>query len=282
VSLGAIASVQAQEPVRVMSYNIRYNNPDDGINAWPNRKDHVAEMIGSRYQVDLAGLQEALKGQIDDLATRLPEYAWIGVGREDGKEQGEFTPIFYRKDRFELLESGTFWLSESPEIPGSKSWDAAITRIVTWAKFADRKNGGILYHFNTHFDHMGQQARAESAKLLWQKTSTITGDVPTVVTGDFNTRESSLPYKIMTGKEPVGDATSDLKDARYVSASPHEGPTSTSTDWTKQGPPETKIDYIFVRNGIAVLKHQVLTDRFDDRYPSDHMPVLAELRLPVR
>ena len=281
-SLGAIASVQAQEPVRVMSYNIRYNNPDDGINAWPNRKDHVAEMIGPRYQVDLAGLQEALKGQIDDLASRLPAYAWIGVGREDGKEQGEFTPIFYRKDRFELLENGTFWLSESPEIPGSKSWDAAITRIVTWGKFADRKNGGILYHFNTHFDHKGQQARVESAKLLWQKISTITAEVPTIVTGDFNTRESSLPYKILTGKEPVGDATSDLKDGRYVSASPHEGPTSTSTDWTKQGPPETKIDYIFVRNGITALKHQVLTDRFEERYPSDHMPVLAELRLPAK
>jgi len=281
-SLLSFSAVQAQDPIQVMSFNIRYNNPDDGINAWPLRKDHVAEMIGKRYSVDLVGLQEVLKDQLDDLAERLPEHAWIGVGRDDGKEAGEFCPIFYRKDRLELLENGTFWLSETPDIPGKMGWDAACNRIVTWGKFSDRKDGRQIYHFNTHFDHRGNQARLESAKLLWQKISTITENVPTVVTGDFNTRESSLPYGILTGKESVAGTDSDLKDARYISVSGHDGPTSTTTNWNEYGPPETKIDYIFVRNGITVLKHRVLTDRFDDRYPSDHLPVLTEIRLPPK
>lgn len=279
-SLWMPALAQAQDVIRVMSFNIRYNNPGDGINAWPHRKDHVAEVIGKRYNADLAGLQEVLKDQLDDLAQRLPGYGWIGVARDDGKEAGEFCPIFYRKDRLELLEKGDFWLSETPDVAGKMGWDAACNRIVTWGKFKDRKNGTVLYHFNTHFDHRGRIARVESAKLLWQKTSTLTGKIPAVVTGDFNTRETSLPYAILTGKEPVGDTRSDLQDGRYVSMNVHEGPTSTSTNWKQHGPPETKIDYIFVRNGITVLKHQVLTDRFEERYPSDHLPVLAEIRLP--
>ena len=270
---------QNPEPVRVMTFNIRYNNPNDGINAWSNRKNSVAEIIGASYAVDLAGLQEALKGQIHDLEDRLPKYAWIGVARDDGKEKGEFCPIFYRNDRVDLLEQGNFWLSEMPEIPGKKGWDAACNRIVTWGKFKDRKSGYSFYHFNTHFDHKGRTARVESAKLLWRRISAMTGNIPTIVTGDFNMKETSRPYAILVGKEPVGDSRADLKDGRYVSVNGHEGPTCTFTNWKRIGPAETKIDYIFVRNGIQVLKHQALTDRFDGRYPSDHLPVLAEIRV---
>ncbi|RJP24856.1 MAG: endonuclease/exonuclease/phosphatase family protein [Candidatus Omnitrophota bacterium] len=271
-------SVTAEEPqaIRVMSYNIRYNNPGDGINAWPNRKDHVAEMIGAKHRADFAGLQEVLKGQIDDLAERLPNYAWIGVGRDDGWQKGEFSPIFYRKEQFELLQTNTFWLAETPEIPGSKSWDTSITRVVTWGKFKDLKTDHEFYHFNTHFDHRGQKAREESAQLVWKKIKAIAGDAPTFFTGDFNTRENSKPYEILAGK----DSESDLIDARYVSKTVHRGPTASTSGaegWTKIGPNESRIDYIFIRNGISVLSHQILDDQYDGRYPSDHLPVLAEI-----
>lgn len=273
-------SEDSSNTVRVMTYNIRYNNAGDGINAWPNRKDHVAEMIGKKYQADLAGLQEALKGQIDDLAQRLTDYGWVGVCREDGKEKGEATPIFYRKERFELQESKTFWLSETPEIAGSKSWDSSLPRIVTWGKFLDRKNRQFFYFFNTHFDHIGGTARIESAKLIMKKVTEIAGNQPVILTGDFNTQEKSVPYLILTGKAEKADSGFSLNDSRYLSQTPHVGPTSTTNNWTKYGPPETKIDFIFISSGITVLNHRVMEDRYDERFPSDHLPVLAEVRFP--
>ena len=278
--IGFAVPVDAQEPMRVMTYNLRYNNPDDGVNAWPNRKDAVAEMIGVKYKVDLAGMQEALKGQIDDLVQRLPDFAWIGVGREDGKEKGEYSPIFYRKTRFELIQTQTFWLSETPEAAGSRSWDAALPRIVTWGKFKEKVGGKIFYAFNTHFDHKGEKAREESAKLMWKRIAAVAGETPTIVTGDFNSFEKSPVYAILTGKVEVDGGRSDLKDGRYISEKGHEGPTSTMTDWKKYGPPESKIDYIFARKGISILTHKVLEDRYNGDFPSDHLPVLAELRLP--
>ncbi len=278
IALAFPAQSAEVHPLKVMSYNIRYNNPGDGVNAWPNRKDHVADMIGSKYSADLAGLQEAQYDQIQDLEERLPEYAWIGVGREDGKQAGEFTSIFYRKERLEPLEHDTFWLSEQPDVPGSKSWDTAITRIVTWVKFKDKQNEKELYHFNTHFDHRGQQARLESAKLIWKKIKEIAGDTPVVLTGDFNVRENSDPYAILVGKTEFDGERSQLKDARYVSKTEHEGPTSTITDWKEHRGPESKIDFIFVHNGFEVLSHKVLDDKYGYYFPSDHLPILAEVQ----
>ncbi len=279
LSFGTVETVGDEDSsIRVMSYNIRYNNPGDGINAWPHRKDHVAEMIGDKYKADFAGLQEARKEQIDDLVERLPDYDWFGVGRDDGWQGGEFTPIFYRKDCFQLLQTDTFWLSETPRIPGSKSWDAAITRIVTWGKFKDLKTDQIFYHFNTHFDHRGRKAREESAELLWRKVKEIAGDAPSFITGDFNVRETSKTYLILTGAE----SESDLIDARYVSMNAHRGPTSSSSGrngWTELGPSESRIDYIFMREGVQVLNHSILDDQYDGRYPSDHLPVLAEIEI---
>ncbi len=265
-------------PLKIMSFNIRYNNPDDGINAWPNRKDHVAEVIAKLYQSDAAGLQEVLHGQLMDLVNLLPDnYSYVGVGRDDGWHKGEYSCIFYRNDKLELIATNTFWLAENPEVPGMVSWDSALTRIVTWAKFKDIDSGKEFFHFNTHFDHRGQQARAESAKLIVNKARSIAGDTPTVITGDFNARESSLPYAILSGKEPAGGITSDFKDGRYASKSGHEGPTTTSSGWNNLRDPETKIDYIFVRSGFDVLTHKVLTDQFEGYYPSDHLPVYAEI-----
>jgi endonuclease/exonuclease/phosphatase family metal-dependent hydrolase len=278
-----VLNVQAQakdsSPLRVMSYNIRFNNPADGVNAWPHRKEHVAELIRQRYEVDLAGLQEVLKGQLDDLLRLMPGFACVGVGRDDGREAGEYSPIFYRTDRLELLDQGTFWLSETPSVPGSKSWDSALTRIVTWARFRDRQEDFRFYHFNSHFDHRGEQARIESSRLLLSKIASIAAGNPVVVTADLNAQEKFLAYRILVqATEESGGGKALLKDARYVSRSPHQGPTASFNDWQKHGEPETRIDYILVTEHFLVEEHHILTDQFDGRYPSDHLPVLAVIR----
>ncbi len=154
---GLNAAEIAAESLRVMTFNIRYNNPADGENAWPHRKDSVAALIDRH--ADVAGLQEATFEQIQDLRERLPEFEIYGVGREDGKEKGEFSPVFFRRSRLELVSGGTFWLSQTPEVPGSRSWDAAITRLVTVTQLRDRTLGERFYFLNTHFDHVGSTAR---------------------------------------------------------------------------------------------------------------------------
>jgi len=148
--------------LHVMTWNIRYDNPGDGENAWPHRKDWVAEII-RREKADIIGLQEVLKGQLDDLTQRLPEMVAYGVGRDDGKMKGEYAPILYRRDRFELLDKSTFWLSKTPDVSGSKDWDAALTRIASWVKLKDKQTGKVFYFINTHFDHRGAEARLQSA-----------------------------------------------------------------------------------------------------------------------
>ncbi len=263
---------QNQNAMTVMSYNIRYNNPDDGENAWPNRKNHVTDMMNSVYDADVIGVQEALKGQLDDLQARMPGYSWVGVGRDDGKNTGEFSPIFYKTERVELIVTNTFWLSETPHRPGSKSWDAAITRVATWAKFRDRMNDQEFYVINTHFDHVGEVARVESAKLITQFVDDLEENLPVIVTGDFNIPESSEAYSVLTESKR-------LSDARYESESGHSGPTASFSDWETLRPEESRIDYIFVSDEVGVLSHRIAADRYDGRFPSDHLPVVSEVVL---
>lgn len=261
----------ADTTVRVMTFNIRFNNPGDGEHAWPHRKERVASMVAF-HQADFVGMQEALKGQIDDLAALLPAYAWIGVGRDDGEEGGEFSPIFYRKDRFEVLEQATFWLSETPGVPGSRGWDAALPRVVTWGHFRDRQTDATFYLFNTHFDHRGEQAREESARLIVEQIDALAGEAPVIVTGDFNVEPTTRAYQIMA--EGVGDA-------RALSATPPHGPEGTFLGFTLETDEVgRRIDYIFVRSGVRVNRYGVLTDHWNGHFPSDHLPVLAEVALP--
>jgi endonuclease/exonuclease/phosphatase family metal-dependent hydrolase len=262
------------EPVRVMSFNIRYNEPRDGVNAWPERKTRVADVIRF-HKADLVGVQEALHEQLKDLERLLPDFKWCGAGRTDGREGGEYSAVLYRKARFKLLACETFWLSETPEKAGSKGWDADFPRIVTWARFEDLKSGNSFYHFNTHFDHIGQQARSESSRLLLARVPLIAGRQPFVVTGDFNATEETDVYKILTGKDaPAGSFK--LIDARYVSENGHFGGTSTFSGF-KELEPGRKIDYIFVSRSARVLEHGILSDRWDGLWASDHLPVLAEI-----
>ncbi len=262
--------------VRVMTFNIRYDEPRDKENAWPNRKEMVASMIRF-HQADLVGVQEALERQMTDLEKLLPDYAWVGVGRADGKAGGEFSAIMYHKARFSRLESSTFWLSETPGVP-SKGWDAAYPRVVTWVKLKDSTTGKLFFHFNTHFDHRGVLAREESARLLLKRINSIAGQLPVVVTGDFNFNESSIGYQILTGKTLQKEirSQSSLRDARYLSQHGHHGPTSTFNEF-KALIPEMKIDYVLVKGTVRVLQHGALSDTWNGRFPSDHLPVLAEI-----
>jgi endonuclease/exonuclease/phosphatase family metal-dependent hydrolase len=259
---------------QVMTFNIRYDNPNDGENAWPNRKDIVASMIRF-YGADMVGIQEALKNQVADLEERLPDYHWFGVGRDDGHEMGEYMAIFYRSDRFDLLDHNTYWLSETPDQKGKKGWDAVCARIVTWGQFKDKQTSKTFYLFNTHFDHRGVLAREKSAELLVSKTKIIAGKDPVIITGDFNSIESSKIYKIITSDDPDGI---NLTDARYTSFEEHHGPDNTISGFGNF-PKEARIDFIFTNNAVKVYKHGILSQHWSNRYPSDHLPVLAEVSI---
>lgn len=267
-SLHGDASLGGDVSLNVMTFNIRYNNPNDGEHAWPNRKLQVVNTI-TFHQAELVGMQEVLQNQLDDLETLLPGYSWIGVGRDDGERAGEFSPIFYRTEKFALLSSGTFWLSESPEIVASKSWDAALTRIATWARFTHLDSGKSFVFLNTHFDHRGEQARIESAKLIIERVRLLAEGSPVIVTGDFNVPPSSPAYATMT---------EHLRDSRLVSATPAYGPEATFSGFSVGSIVDgDRIDYIFVDETIEVLRHGALSGHIDGSYPSDHLPVIAEI-----
>jgi endonuclease/exonuclease/phosphatase family metal-dependent hydrolase len=256
-------------PLRAMSFNVRVNVASDGADAWPQRKEKVASMIRF-HRADLVGLQEPLPEQVADLQRLLPELGWFGVGRHaDGG--GELSAIFFRTDRLEVLDQGTFWLSSTPDAAGSRGWDAALPRIVTWGRLRDRHTGAVFHHFNTHFDHLGRAARRESALLLATKIKAIAGDTPVVVTGDFNSTADDDPFRILTRTTPP-----TLVDAMTASREPHHGPTSTWNGF-KAIEPGRRIDFVFVNPRFEVRAHAMLSDTFDGRFPSDHLPVLAEI-----
>jgi endonuclease/exonuclease/phosphatase family metal-dependent hydrolase len=259
-------------PLKIISFNIRYDSPRDGKNSWSLRREMVAQTIVF-HGVDVLGLQEVLKHQILQLAELLPGYSWIGVGREDGIDQGEYVPVFYLKTRLSPLESGHFWLSETPKQPGSMGWDAACPRIVTWVKFLDRYSNHVFYFFNTHFDHIGQMAREQSARLLKDSIETIAENDPTVVTGDFNCISEEKAYLILTS------GSSALKDTHKISRTGHYGGTQTYNGFSEKPQAGRIIDFIFVRSTGPVDKQGIIADRWDGRYVSDHYPVFAEVNL---
>lgn len=248
-----IASCHAPQPTSEITwstFNIRYDNPYDSLNSWTYRKDTVANFIKAQ-NLDIVGMQEVLHQQLEDLKSRLPEYAEVGVGREDGKTQGEYAPLFYKKDRFELLDNNTFWLSQYPDSVGFIGWDGACTRIATWAKLKDKTNGKIFMAINTHFDHVGTEARKKGALLIIEKIKEIVGDQPAVVTGDFNVSDQSEAYQTITGNSFV------LKDAHKI-ALQQEGASYTFHDFGRI-PADSceKIDFIFVTPQIEVQRSYI-------------------------
>jgi len=264
--------------LRVMSFNVRYDNPGDGANAWPHRRDWVASLMRF-HGADVIGVQEALAPMLSDLDARMPGFARVGVGRADGKAAGEFSAILYRTDRLTLLDSGTFWLSQTPTVAGSKGWDAAIERIATWARFRDRTNGCEFLYLNTHFDHVGETARQESARLIRRRLSTLSTGQPVVVTGDLNSDPTSAAYRVLT-RDMLADAHGPLRDGFVHSETAHYGPTSTWTAF-RAIEPGRRIDYVLVSPAVSVTSHGILPDSWDARFPSDHLPVLAAV-VPCR
>jgi endonuclease/exonuclease/phosphatase family metal-dependent hydrolase len=264
----------AASALRVMSFNLRYDNPGDGINAWPNRRDWVSSLIRF-HGADVVGVQEALATMLRDMDTRLPGFARIGVGRRDGVSAGEFSAILYRTNRLAVQDSGTFWLSPTPAVVGSKGWDAAIERIATWARFRDRQNGCGFVVLNAHFDHMGETARQESARLIRRQLGVLAAGLPIVMTGDLNSTPSSTAYRALT-RDTISEATPPLRDAFANSLTEHYGPTSTWNAF-KAIEPGQRIDYVLVSSTVTVISHGILPDSWDGRFPSDHLPVLSTL-----
>ena len=271
VALSAVAQISN---LKVMTFNIRYNNSADSIYSWDNRKELVADVIKS-YKPDIIGIQEALKDQVRDLQNMLKDYSWFGVGRDDGKDSGEFSVIFYKKDRIDKQSGSTFWLSETPDMPGSRSWKAACNRIVTWFKFLDKPSGTQMYLYNTHFDHASEQARENSAQLLLQKIEQISGTNPVIVTGDFNATESSKTYDILTNSQSAGS----LKDTRKFNLRIPQEPSFSFIGFPYHPEKGNLIDFIFLKNDkyFKVKKYQIITDNKKGKYPSDHLPVLVEI-----
>ncbi|MAN27925.1 MULTISPECIES: endonuclease/exonuclease/phosphatase family protein [Mesonia] len=261
-------SLSAQEEFTAMTYNIKYANENDGENSWSKRKDFFANQL-KFYHPQIFGVQEALKSQIDFIEEILPNYEHVGVGREGG-DQGEFSAIFYDSTKFKVLESNTFWLSETPnEI--SKGWDASLNRICTYVLVKDKESGDKFYFFNTHFDHQGDEARKNSARLIIQKIKEINAKhYPILLTGDFNLEPDT---------EAIQYIKSYLDDSKDASAEIKLGPSGTFNGYDFSRPVTRRIDYVFHSKDVKIKTYAVLSDNEEGRYASDHLPVFVKFIL---
>ncbi len=258
----------AQQEIKVMSYNIRLDVASDGENRWDARKDKVAGLM-NYYEPDFIGGQEVTHTQLQYLVKNLNGYAYIGVGRDDGKEKGEYSCIFYKKDKFDVVQQSTFWLSPTPDSI-SKGWDAAIVRVCTYGLFRNKKTKQLFWVLNTHFDHIGKTARLESAKLIIEKINDLnTKNYPVVLTGDFNSRPNDAPIEFISN---------NMQNTRSISSIVY-GPADTWNAFQFNKKLDGCIDYVFVSNDsrISVSKFATITDSYDMKYPSDHLPVMAIL-----
>ena len=258
--------------LRVLSYNIRYDSPADGVHTWANRRKRVVDQLRF-HRPDIIGVQEALLGQIEDLAEGMAEYEWVGEGRE-GELRGEFTPLLFRKERLRVLRSWTRWLSQEPSRPGSIGWDADTPRTVTSAEVEERRTGEHFFAHNTHFDNLGKEAVRKSVDLLraWVTRDGSSRAVRTLVTGDFNFDPGSVPHRELA--ESLLDARDTAKEMIYGPETTYVGP-----GFLASHTPGPRFDYIFVSPDIAVLRYATLSDSWDGTHPSDHFPVMAEVLL---
>ncbi len=267
----AAARAAAETPMTVMTFNVRYGTAMDGKFAWPHRKDLLIDTIRQANPV-LLGTQECLEGQANYILEKLPEYKMIGRGR-DANGKGEMAAIFYKASEMTPVNSGFFWLSETPEIPGSKSWDSDLTRIVTHAQFTHVPSGKTIYYFNTHFDHRGEEARKKSAELLVARIAALPKDALVLVTGDFNAvGGESDPWKTLTG--------AGLQDA-WFTAGERKGPLTTCCGFRAPDPEaKTRIDWILSRGLVRTASCETVVNEKDGLYPSDHYPVVARVIWP--
>ncbi|GAA4145459.1 endonuclease/exonuclease/phosphatase family protein [Sphingobacterium kyonggiense] len=264
-------AVSAQTSMQVASFNIRQKNTHDQGNMWADRKLAVTDLI-KYHEFDIFGVQEAFKDQLDEMSADLPNFKHVGVGRDDGAQKGEYSAIFYDATRFKLLNNGTFWLSATDTEKPNKGWDAALPRICTWGIFQDLKNKKKFIFMNTHFDHVGVEARKESAKLILAKAKEFAKDLPLILTGDFNVDEKNEAYFTLSKSGVVQDAY-DLAKIKYE-------PNSSFNGWGKSIKPSGRIDHVFITKPFTVRKYGILTDTYMNKFPSDHFPVAVELIWP--
>ncbi len=271
----ALASLAgAAEPLRVMSFNVRNSNAKDGEDAWPKRTELFFGTIAA-YAPDLIGFQEVLADQYDAIAARLPEFGFVGVARDDGKRKGEWSSIGYRKSRFTAVADGNFWLSETPEVIGSKSWDAALTRICSWVRLRETATGKEFVFANTHFDHVGKIARQEASKVISQRVSAIAAGVPALLTGDLNINEDNPAYAVFV--KPTTPGAIRWTDA-FRAVHPQRGPDEVSFHGFKGGTKGSRIDFIFHTDHFVATAATIDRTAKDGRYPSDHYPVTAVVK----
>lgn len=260
---------QNTEKLNIITYNVRYDNPEDGKDNWKYRKDSAAKLI-RELNTDILCTQEILNSQLTDLLGLLPEFSYFGVGRSDGKTKGEYAAVFYRKDKYELEKSGNFWLSPNPDSVASVGWDAALERIVSWGVLKNKKSGRQFVVFNTHFDHQGKIARRESAQLLLNKIKEIAGNLPVIVSGDFNGSPESEPIQIIRKSVTLSDASLITESKQGV-------------NWTFHGfgnvPEEDResIDFVFLSKDFKVKLYNSIYKEIGNTYYSDHNPVFVSL-----
>jgi endonuclease/exonuclease/phosphatase family metal-dependent hydrolase len=277
VATWAGAQPTPTEPLRVVSFNIRYGTAKDGDNEWSKRRQMLFE-VTRELDADILGLQEALAFQIDEIEAAVQDYAAIGVGRDDAARAGEYTAILFRKSRLRVADAGTFWFSDTPEVPASRSWGNRITRICTWARFVDRDGRGF-YVFNLHLDHESQPSRERSVALLARRIAARAFPAePVIVTGDFNAGERNPAITTLVERP---DASSRLVDTFRV-LYPAATDVGTFTGFTFGNTAGEKIDYVLVQPGTEVLSAEIVRTSRENRYPSDHFPVAATVRLPGR
>lgn len=263
--IGTLSNAQSLE---VMTYNIRLDITSDGKNAWPLRKEFLTSQI-QFYEPDIFGIQEAKPNQVVDVSTMLPQYDQVGIGRE-GKGKGESSNIYYKKDRFTLKESNTFWLSKTPN-KISKGWDAAYNRVCTYVLLKDKKTRKNIWVFNTHLDHKGEEARTKGIELILKKIAEVnTKNYPVIFMGDFNSEPTS---------ERIISLKNHMDDSRDISEEKPFGPTGTFNGFNHNEPVTLLIDYIFISkdSDLKVVKYAILSDSKDLKYPSDHLPVYVKL-----
>ena len=273
VALLAPSLVYAAEPINVMSFNIRYATAKDGENHWTLRRTFLFDVVREQ-DADIIGLQEALDSQIREIVEAVPGYAVVGVGRDDAKAAGEYSAILIRKDRFNVAEAGTFWFSDTPSVPGSTSWGNRITRICTWARLIDR-GGAAFWVFNVHLDHESQPSRERSADLLRRRIEARPfPNEPVIVTGDFNAGEDNAATRTLVDAKAFVDT--------FRVRHPDEKQVGTFNGFKPDQVNGPKIDYVLVQPGAEVLSAEIVRTARNAKYPSDHFPVVARIRLPQR
>ena len=267
LSIFVICQVANSQQMRIATYNIRYDNPRDSGNLWVDRLPRITALL-EYHDFDIFGTQEGLKHQLEQLLKSLKGYEMYGIARDDGKNEGEHAAIFYRKESFQLLDKGDFWLSPTPDQPG-KGWDANINRICSWIKLQEKRTKNVFFLFNVHYDHQGIIARKESSRLLLRKIPQITNGAPFILTGDFNGNHESEWYRML-------QASGMMLDAMTLAQKPY-APNGTFNGFRSSGISNDIIDHIFISRDFTVGEYAILTDSYLGKFPSDHFPVTTTL-----